>query len=678
MGGPPGGIGYDVRIHPADPNIVYVTDAWAGIHKSTDRGQTWQPLNEGITSRTGPSGDAVPIFCVTIDPSHPDILWAGTIEANGVYRSEDGGAHWELRINGISDFPSDHIVTFRSFAISPADSNTVFAAMEVSRPGTDKVYGQVYRTTDAGRYWRKVLQAGNLFRRVEINPQDPRIIYAGTGIFDRWGERHEGIFKSTDGGETWTQVNSGLANLTAPYLAMDPVDPKVLYAATGGEPAFGGDPDGGVFKTVNGGQSWERLLRVPGWGVFGAVEVAPSNPQVVYAAREPEVFRSDDGGRTWQDLGFNAPGYRMGIPIGLAVDPTDPDIVYLNSYEGGVYRSDDGGRTWVSANVGYTGATVSDLAVNPHDPQHLYVSGLNGVFKSLDGGATYLGMNPQDTTFEFARSITADPQDWTVLYGANTWSGRVFGSSDGGKSWSKLGDLDLTITTLREDHSVGITAIVVSPQDPETIYVATVVGRENDPGELEQQPGLGVYKSTDGGRSWQAASNNLPSKQVFTLIMDAGNPPVLYAGTLGGVARTADGGQRWEVLNTGLPVKEVRALTIDPNNPQVLYAGTGNAGAFKSTNGGRSWQRVGAGVGAQANVRSIAVHPLDSRRVFAADWHTGVYYSEDGGQTWTRLNEGLRTRAVNKLAFARDGSVLYAGTEGEGVFRLDLTRPGGG
>ncbi len=411
--------------------------------------------------------------------------------------------------------------------------------------------------------------------------------------------------------------------------------------------------------------------------MFDSVAVSRSNPNIVYAAKEEAVFRSEDLGETWERLGFNAPGYRMGIPIGLEVDPINPAIVYLNSYEGGVYRSEDGGQSWQSANKGYTGAQVSDIALDPQDPHRFYVAALLGVFKSLDEGASYLGMNRNDNTFEFARSITAGPHDWQTAFTGNQWSGQVSKSNNGGRTWVELGALSPQVAALRRlDIQLGITSIVISPDDPKTIYVTTVTGRENDPSEVEQHEGLGIFKSTDGGQSWQSINDGLPSNQVFTLIMDSHNPQVLYAGTFKGLARTTDSGEHWEALRTGLSGQGVRALTIDPQNPAIIYVGLEGAGVFKTMDRGDHWQWASLGMDPQANIRAIAVHPVNSAWVFAADWHTGVYYSENGGQTWTRINQGLRTRAVNKLAIAQDGSVLYAGTEGEGVFRLDLAAGG--
>ena len=128
-GGPLGGLGYDVRMHPDNPEIMYVTDAFAGVFKSTDGGMTWFPSNEGITTRTGTSGDSIPIFCLTINPHNPDEIWVGTQNVRGIFKSENGGATWQEKTRGIVEHEG---ITFRGITIDPNNPDTMFAAAEIS------------------------------------------------------------------------------------------------------------------------------------------------------------------------------------------------------------------------------------------------------------------------------------------------------------------------------------------------------------------------------------------------------------------------------------------------------------------------------------------------------------------------------------------------------------------
>jgi hypothetical protein len=129
LGGPIGGLGYDIRMRPDNPDIMYVTDAWAGVHKSTDGGMTWFTLNEGIDARTGPSGDAIPVFCLTIDPNNYDTVWIGLQNLGVIYRSDDGGQTWEKRINGIVERDA---LTFRGITVEPGNSDVIYIAAEIS------------------------------------------------------------------------------------------------------------------------------------------------------------------------------------------------------------------------------------------------------------------------------------------------------------------------------------------------------------------------------------------------------------------------------------------------------------------------------------------------------------------------------------------------------------------
>jgi ligand-binding sensor domain-containing protein len=151
----------------------------------------------------------------------------------------------------------------------------------------------------------------------------------------------------------------------------------------------------------------------------------------------------------------------------------------------------------------------------------------------------------------------------------------------------------------------------------------------------------------------------------------------VYAATFkGGVFKSIDGGESWQPISQGLRILDVRALVIDPQNTEILYAGVENGGVYKSFDSGDHWQRSNNGLDAQAAIRAIVVDPVDPTTLYAADFRTGVYHSENGGQLWTRINEGLSTRAVKAMAISSDGQVLYAATEGEGVFRLGEPPPG--
>ncbi len=292
-GGPLGGLGYDVRMRPDNPDIMYVTDSFAGVFKSTDGGKTWFASNTGITTRTGATGDAIPVFSLTIDPNRPDTIWVGTQNTRGIYKSVDAGRTWRKMDNGVTE----EGISFRGFTVDPADSDTVYAAAELSswewnhgtpRQGLefDMTAGVVYKTTDGGASWKRVWRGDNLARYVWIDPRNRNVVYVSTGIFDREAANSDpatrkpggvGIVKSTDGGKTWKTVNNGLGNLYVGTLFMHPTNPDILIAGAGAVQAQEG---GGAYITTDGGAHWKQTLSC----IFiESIEISTADPSIAYA-----------------------------------------------------------------------------------------------------------------------------------------------------------------------------------------------------------------------------------------------------------------------------------------------------------------------------------------------------------------------------------------------------------
>lgn len=695
LGGPLGGLGYDIRMRPDNPDIMYVTDAWAGVHKSTDGGQTWFTLNEGIDLRAGPSGDAAPVFCLTIDPNNYDIVWIGLQNLGGVYRSVNGGQTWERRTRGIVETDG---LTIRGISVEPGNSNVVYVAGEISSwrwNGTelwgrefDRTMGVVYETTDGGENWRAVWRGDNLARYIWIDPTNVNTLYVSTGIFDREAANSDpqtntaggvGILKSTDGGKSWTQVNNGIENLYLGSLFMRPEDPQILIAGAGNNSYPAG---GGIYITRDGGETWRRV----GGEHITSVEFASSNTNVAYAAGSGEFLRSEDGGKTWVSFvhprgwGWGPEGIRPGFPIDFQVDPRDPYRIFVNNYGGGNFLSEDGGKTWVSASLGYTGADLRDVFVSPNNPAVVYVNGRSGPFVSRDGGVTWQGINPVDIRdiAEGAR-VTLDPSNPDhVLLSSAHW-GWTFESMDGGTTWRLVsnyeGELHNSPYTNTNQKFQGFQAIAFAPSNPEIVYGGFGIWRcssDAEPGLCSTQTILSILISKDGGHNWDRVEGSaLDGLSVTEIAVHPQNAETAWASTAGGaVFFTSDGGRTWQSASTGLTDNMIADIAIDPANPQVLYAGSASRGIFKSEDGGLSWKSISAGMDPNEQVGSVVVDPLRSNVVYAGSWRSGVFLSEDSGKTWRLINTGLRTRAVRALVISADGETLYAATRGEGVFRM--------
>ena len=459
-GGPIGGLGYDIRYNFADYNIWYVTDVWSGFYISTDNGTTWTPSNTGITARKGTDG--IPIFSATVDPHNPNIIWIGTDLTGDIYKSTDGGHTWVEMTNGVD--PNLRPMSFRGFTVDPRTSDIVYAMAEIGSPAwtpdrnprkgleQDLTQGVVYKTTDGGEHWTEIWRGDNLARYAWIDPRNPDVLYVSTGIFDREAANTDvatgfaggvDILKSTDGGQTWRVLNqdNGLLDLYIGSLYMSPQNPDVLLAAAGQNnwSRYGEQFTGGIYLTKDGGEHWERVITDN--EIFSTVEYCVSDPNVAYAGSSRCIYRSDDGGHTWQrftraDHTWGSPGVVAGFPIDMQCDPVDPMQIFINNYLGGNFLSTDGGATWVLSSDGYTGELVNVVVATPGP---VYVGSRSGVFRSDNGGEDWIGLvyppEGMQTKFNEVVALAIDPADFSHLLAVPADFGGVMHSTDGGQSW---------------------------------------------------------------------------------------------------------------------------------------------------------------------------------------------------------------------------------------------------
>lgn len=682
-GGPFGGLGYDVRMHPLHPDTMFVTDSFAGAFRSLDGGFTWQPVNSGITIMGGESGDAIKVFCLTVDPVNPSTVWLGLQNFRGIYKSTDLGATWTLKVNGITETEG---ISFRGISIDPYAPNTVYAAAELSSyawAGSlitgyefDKTMGVVYKTIDGGDNWLEVWRGDNLARYIWIDPRDTQVLYVSTGIFDREAANSDtttntpggvGVLKSIDGGASWTQKNNNLTNLYIGTLFMHPYNPDILLAGA----ANVSYPNGaGVFITPDRGDNWTRVYTEP----VNSVEFALLDSLVAYAGSAARVLRSDDGGMSWNQVtagtgAWGPPGVEAGAPIDFQVDPRDPYRIFTNNYGGGNFMSADSGYTWVVASKGYTGAHVRDLAVAADNPARVYAAVRSGMFMSDNAGEDWYGLTYAPVSGLEWNAVAIDPLNSYHILAGNNYTRMIYESLDGGETWRDAGAILPDFMAWR--------CFAFAPSDAQTIYAGS--GGVHSAGRFAPDwPAMGVFKSTNGGISWSSA-NDTTSQQsnVAELAVQADDPQVVFAATSNqGVLKTTNGGAIWTVVNNGLPPgPRALSVAIDPLDSDHILVGLDDAGLYESFGGGLAWHAVPVGLPAEADVTDIAYCPTDGRLIYIGDQRSGVYRSIDAGGTWVTVNDGLRMKAVNALAFSGDGQVLYAGTEGEAVFRLDGAGP---
>jgi photosystem II stability/assembly factor-like uncharacterized protein len=456
-----------------------------------------------------------------------------------------------------------------------------------------------------------------------------------------------GVFKSANRGGSWRPVTMASNARRVDSLAIAPGEPQTVYAGTGG----------GVFKTTDGGATWQaangglfgeetagdrghRLLE----GYVYSLVVDPRDSETVYAGTfRRGLLKTTNGGASWQSL---AP--RMVGPVVL--DPNDPETIYVGSVgaavgggraESGISMSTDGGRTWQPA--GLSGANVDALAVDPEHPEILYAGTAEGLLKSSDGGNTWRAGGLKG----WVSGVKIDPERPTTLYAAT--SSGVHKSTDGGRTWRAL-------DAGREARD-GVNALALDPRNSARLYAGT---------------GAGVLKSTDAGRGWKVSTSGMSGARVEDLAAAGRNSAYALVSSQG-LYKRARGG--WLPASAGLPTLDLSALAVDPQRRTRVFVVGGGKEIYTTTNGGESWRRLQAPpISETTEISALLVDPRDANNLYAGTneygdyvgYRTGVFKSTDGGATWRALEtDGLVSAEISMLAIdPLDSQTVYVASYG--------------
>src|SRR2546427_451265 len=538
--------------------------------------------SQNVWTNHSPEGGT--ITALAIDPQTPATVYAGT-QVGGVFKSIDGGARWQAVNTGLVDvsliaaarLSGQPRANINALAIDPLTPANVYAAIGAG----------VFKSTDGGDNWH----ASNTGlpslhpTSLVIDPQTPTTIYMGaTG----WPTSPGGVFKSVDGGEHWSAAgNTGLTP-DVRILAIDSRTPTTLFAVAG----IGWSPlaPAGLFKSTDGGESWRSISAGLTPRAVNSLVVDPQTPSTLYAGNSIGVFKSADGGGSWR--AFNAGLSKLDLrPVTLATDPQTPTTVYVSASHA-VYKSTDGGGSWRPVGISLDtalGWSVSVLAVDPKTPTTIY-AGTNGagVFKSTDGGSSWRSTNVGLNKLE-VEALVIDPQTPTTVYAGTKVrvdvrglpfeedpSG-VFKSTDGGVSW----------VAINTGLPVGkhVLALAINPQSPTTVYASLSQKPDRISWPLPTSTGDGVYKTTNGGNTWNRVGQS--SNIYVVLAVDPRTPDIIYAsgftfvplqepGSTGslGVFKSVDGGRSWRLINTGLTNLHANVVAVDPKIPTTVYLGT--------------------------------------------------------------------------------------------------------
>lgn len=395
---------YTLTINPFTPSTLYVGTATLGFFKTTDAGATWSPMNSGLPSLMGGP--------IAIDPFNPQLLYASSL-GYGVYKSTDGGTTWASANKGME------WRFVRCISIYPSAPEIIYAGTLLA--------GSILKTTDGASSWNSACAGltSMSIMSVVIPPTEPSTMYVAA-----W---EEGVFKTTDGGATWTEANRGLYDPRIFSLAVDPSNPDIVYAGTYAA---------GVYKTVDGGANWKPMKKGLGSPYITSVVVDPAKPSTVYAGTwDYGLRKSTNGGKTWKKTG-KSPGSIWTFLL----DPTNSKIIYASAWGYGVCKSTDGGRTWNRVNQGMTPYDISirGLAISPTDPNTLYAARecearepCYAAYKTTDGGANWQAMTDFGPGRDVAYSVAIDPRNPATVYLGNLYIG-VYGTTDAGATWNQL------------------------------------------------------------------------------------------------------------------------------------------------------------------------------------------------------------------------------------------------
>ncbi|TQF71095.1 VPS10 domain-containing protein [Pseudoalteromonas luteoviolacea] len=688
----------DIEVDQNNPSTWYTAVGSGGVWKTVNAGTTWTPIfdKQAVYS----TGD------VTIDPSNSNIIWVGTGENNGgrhisfgdgVYKSVDGGKTWKNM--GLKE--SERISDIK---VHPTDSNTVWVSAQGPLWSSGGERG-LYKTTDGGETWKQVLKPEDEWTGVTsllIDPRNPKKLYAATWSRQRTVATYvgtgpgAGIHTSDDGGETWTELKTGLpkGNMGKIGMAISPINPDIVYATIETD-----NRKGGFYRSDNRGASWTRMSDEVGGGTGPHYyqEIFADQHQLdrVYIASNYSKV-SDDGGKTWTPINTKR---KHVDDHAFAFHPTDPDFVLIGS-DGGIYMSHDRMANWrFMANLPLT----QFYKVAPDDAEPFYTVYAGAQDNSTQGG-------PSRTR----RAEGIKNKDWFLTLGGDGHQPAVEPGNPN-IMYSQWQQGNLTRHDLKTREGVYIkpqprpgepaerfnwdAPINVSSHDPKRLYFASQrVWRSDDRGDSWKPISNDLTKNENRmhmpvmGRTWSVEAGwDIYAMSEYHTIANFTESPVddkiLWAGTDDGLIQvTKDGGKNWKKIDLnsieGVPamayVNDIRADLFDPNTVYVALDnhkyGDFKPYLIKSSDLGKTWQSLADDLPEKHLVWRIVQDHVNKNLMFIGT-EFGIFFTVDGGKKWTELNGGIPTISTRDVKIQRRENDLVAGTFGRGIYILDDYAP---
>jgi len=668
---------------------------------------------------------------VTGVPGQPDTFYFGSV-GGGVWKSENAGRTWA------PIFDAEPVQSIGAIAVAASNPEVVYVGTGEADMRSQISFGDgMYKSTDAGRTWTHIgLEKTRQIGRILVDPKNADIVYVAA-LGHAYGANPErGVYRSTDGGATWQKVLYKGENIGAIDLAMDPDNSKIVYASLWDTrrppwsiypPSYG--PGSGVYKSTDGGDTWQALtggLPSERVGRIG-LAVAPTNANVVYAivdAKDGGLYRSDDAGATWKKMSGDPRIWGRGWYFcNVAVDPKDEETLYVSNTS--VYRSNDGGKTWTAIKGAPGGDDYHQLWIYPADPKRMIVASDQGTVVSVDGAKTWSSWYNQPTAeiyhvapdYWFPYWATGAQQDSGAVgvptrsrhseISMHDWSGICAGGESGYTAPDPLHPEILFGGTVERCNTVTGEVRDVSPELGRTgpfrhTWTLPLVFSEGDPHALYFANQY-LYRTEDGGNSWTQISPDLTREDpgvppnldeataedapegkrrgvIYTIAPSpmAAHAQMIWIGTDDGLIQmTPDGGKTWRNVTPPelTPWSKVAMMQASHFDAEEAYAAIDrhrladdDPYIYRTRNGGKTWEKITNGLPGGVYAQTVKEDPKRKGLLFAGT-ETGVWVSFDDGDQWQSLQLNLPATSMRDLAV--HGNDLIVATHGRGFWVLD-------
>jgi len=666
-------------------------------------------------------------------PGQPNVFYIGVCNG-GVWKTNDYGRTWT------PIFDSQPTGSIGAVAVAPSDANVVYAASGEGLHRPDLSVGDgIYKSTDAGHSWTHLgLRDGQQIPQIAVDPRDANKIMVAVAGHPYGPNTERGIFRSTDGGQTFQKVLYKDENTGGADVLIDPTNPETVYATLwearegAWENGAWNGTGGGIFKSTDGGQTFQPLTKGLPEGIVQAnLAISTSNPKRIVSAVATKtavnLYRTDDGGASWETVTTDPrPAGRIGggdLPV-PKIDPKNPDVMYVTSTV--TYKSTDGGKTWTGFRGAPGGDDYQNMWINPNNPEIIALVSDQGAIITVNGGETWSSWYNQPTAQVY--HVTADNAFPYRLCSGQQESGSVCISSRGN-------DGEVTI---REWHPVAAEEygyVAPDPLDPDTIYGGKLTRYDRRTGQaqnimpkafrsadfrvLRTEPVVfspidrktlyfatnTLWKTSDGGHSWHEISPDLTRKTFETpanvgkfrseataqpsrrgVIYAVAPSPLdinrIWAGSDDGLLHlTTDGGKTWANITPPQlsPFTKVSIIEASHFDAQTAFAAINTLRLddlrphiLKTHDSGKTWTEIVNGIPNNENVNAVREDTKRKGLLFAST-ERAVYVSFDEGEHWQSLRLNMAASSVRDIIVKDDD--LAAGTHGRGFWILDNITP---